>query len=146
METTLFNAPINIPVSKGVKQGDTISPKLFSAGLEMVIRKLNLEKGINIDGEHLTHLRFADDLVLPGEDADTVQKMLRELEIEGRKVGLKINRLKTKIMRSHCAPKMTITLKGEIIEEGGSYVYLGQGHKSSIILVPYTILSMKHKC
>ncbi|EPB76276.1 hypothetical protein ANCCEY_04638 [Ancylostoma ceylanicum] len=99
-EITFFNAPINIPVSKGVEQGDSISPKLFSACIEMMIRKLNWKKGINIDGEHLIHLRFADDLVLLRENADTVQKMLRKLEKEGGKNGLRINRSKTKIMRS----------------------------------------------
>ena len=40
-EIALFRNPIRIPISKGVKQGDTISPKLFTATLEEVIRKLN---------------------------------------------------------------------------------------------------------
>ncbi|EYC17888.1 hypothetical protein Y032_0029g1939 [Ancylostoma ceylanicum] len=123
---TFFNTPISIPISTGVKQRDTISPKLFSACLEMVIRRVNWKKLIRIDGEHLTHLRFADDLVLLGEDADTVQKMLNELEKEGRRVGLRINRSKIKLMRSQCAPEMPITLEDEAIEEVGSYVDLGQ--------------------
>ncbi|EPB78671.1 hypothetical protein ANCCEY_02190 [Ancylostoma ceylanicum] len=83
----------------------------------MVIRRLNWKKGIRIDEEHLTHLQFADDLVLLGEDADTVQKMLSELEKEGRKVGLKINRSKTKLMRSECARKKPITLEGEATDK-----------------------------
>ncbi|KIH52587.1 hypothetical protein ANCDUO_17309 [Ancylostoma duodenale] len=52
--------------------------------------------------------------------------MLRELEKEGRKVGLNINCSKTKIMRLKCAPKMSITLRGEVIEGVDSYVYLEQ--------------------
>ena len=45
--------------------GDKYSPKLFTACLEGIFRKLSWEsKGINIDGEHLTHLRFADAIVL----------------------------------------------------------------------------------
>ena len=125
-EITLFKSPINIPVGKGVKQGDTISPKLFSACLEMVIRKLNWKKGIKVDGEHLTHLRFADDIVLLGEDITTVQKMLSELEHEGKKVGLRINRSKTKFMRSAALKRMPVALCGEAIEEVKSYIYLGQ--------------------
>ena len=52
-----------IKIAKGVRQGDTISPKLFTASLESTFRKTNWEgKGVNIDGEYLNHLRFADDI------------------------------------------------------------------------------------
>ena len=125
-EVTLFANPISIPVGKGVKQGDTISPKLFSACLEMVMRKMNWRRGLKIDGEYLTHLRFADDIVLLGNNVATVQQMLRELEKEGKKVGLKINRSKTKFMTSAALPRARITLGGEALEEVESYVYLGQ--------------------
>ena len=54
-----------IKIGKGVGQGDTYSPKLFTACLEGIFRKLSWEsKGINIDGENLTHLRFAYDILL----------------------------------------------------------------------------------
>ena len=43
------------------KTGDTISHKLFTATL----RRLNWEnKGVKIDGEFLSNLRFADDIIL----------------------------------------------------------------------------------
>ncbi|KIH50297.1 hypothetical protein ANCDUO_19623 [Ancylostoma duodenale] len=42
-EITLFDTPISISVSKGVKKGDIFS-KLFSACLEIVIRTLNWKK------------------------------------------------------------------------------------------------------
>ena len=64
----LFDTPVRIPVEKGVKQGDTISPKLFTACLETVFRKLNWKSGADINGEQLNHLRFADDVVLIAED------------------------------------------------------------------------------
>ncbi|CAF4674817.1 unnamed protein product, partial [Rotaria socialis] len=61
----LFNNNIAIPINRGVRQGDTISPKLFTAALEDVFRTLSWEnRGIMVDGELLTHLRFADDIVL----------------------------------------------------------------------------------
>ncbi|GBP84805.1 Retrovirus-related Pol polyprotein from type-1 retrotransposable element R2 [Eumeta japonica] len=57
-------------VEKGVRQGDPLSPKLFSAVLESVFRRLNWEHlGINIDGHLLSHLRFADDIVLLAKTA-----------------------------------------------------------------------------
>ena len=52
-------------VSRGIRQGDTSSPKLFTACLEKVFRKLNWSRrGILIDGEYLSHLRFADDIII----------------------------------------------------------------------------------
>ena len=40
-----------IHINRGVKQGDTKSPKIFTAAIEEVFKKLNLEKkGINVDG------------------------------------------------------------------------------------------------
>uniref|UniRef100_A0A914UP34 Reverse transcriptase domain-containing protein n=1 Tax=Plectus sambesii TaxID=2011161 RepID=A0A914UP34_9BILA len=51
-DITLFYRPLHIPVARGVKQGDTISPKLFNAGLEEIFRKLNWSSGININGDH----------------------------------------------------------------------------------------------
>ena len=55
-----------IHINRGVRQGETISPKIFTAAIEEeVFKKLNLEKkGINVDGEWLTDLRFADDVAL----------------------------------------------------------------------------------
>uniref|UniRef100_A0A914UI99 Reverse transcriptase domain-containing protein n=1 Tax=Plectus sambesii TaxID=2011161 RepID=A0A914UI99_9BILA len=63
----LFHRPLHIPVARGVKQGDTISPNLFIASLEEIFRKLNWSNGININGERLNHLRFADDIVIVGK-------------------------------------------------------------------------------
>ena len=47
-----------------VRQGDQISPKLFTAMIEEILKKADLDKGINIDGERLQNLRFADDVAL----------------------------------------------------------------------------------
>ena len=54
-----------IRIKRGVRQGDTISPKLFTATLESIFRRLNWEnKGVKIDGEFLSNLRFADGIFL----------------------------------------------------------------------------------
>ena len=37
-DVSLLSSPIRVPVQKGVKQGDTISPKLFTACLENIMR------------------------------------------------------------------------------------------------------------
>ncbi|CAH2208700.1 jg18087, partial [Pararge aegeria aegeria] len=51
-----------------VRQGDVISPKLFTAALEDVFKRLDRnELGININDEYITQLRFADDVDTLGD-------------------------------------------------------------------------------
>ena len=55
----------NIRIKGGERQGDTISPKLFTATLESIFRRLNWEnKGVEIDGEFLSNLHFANDIFI----------------------------------------------------------------------------------
>ncbi|KAA5553182.1 hypothetical protein F3G54_32575, partial [Pseudomonas aeruginosa] len=54
-----------IQLRRGVRQGDIISPKLFTNALEDVFKTLDWNgRGININGEYISHLRFADDIVI----------------------------------------------------------------------------------
>ncbi|CAH2091439.1 unnamed protein product [Euphydryas editha] len=86
-------------IERGVRQGDPLSPKLFSAVLENVFRKLDWEGyGLRIDGRKLNHLRFADDIVLFEENPSKLQKMIDELNNESNNVGLFMNIKKTKLM------------------------------------------------
>ena len=76
----LYHNDIVIPINRGVRQGDPISPKLFTAALVDMFRKLNWENyGIMVDGELLSHLRFADDIVLFAYHIQTATEMLKEL-------------------------------------------------------------------
>ena len=82
-----------IKIARGVRQGDTISPKLFTASLESIFRKTNWKgKRVNIDGEYLNHLRFADDISNTTEAPTELQQMLDDLNRESKIVGLKMNK------------------------------------------------------
>uniref|UniRef100_A0A7I4YD72 Reverse transcriptase domain-containing protein n=1 Tax=Haemonchus contortus TaxID=6289 RepID=A0A7I4YD72_HAECO len=60
-----FYKEVIINVKRGVRQGDTISPKLFSAALENVMRHMEWESmEVKVGGRYLHHLLFADDIVL----------------------------------------------------------------------------------
>ena len=116
-----------IKIEKGVRQGDTISPKLFTACLEGIFRELNWEnKGLNINGEFFNHLRFADDIVLISETAEDLQEMVSDLNKESLKVGLKMNKSKTKVMFNSKVQSKAIKIDGEDLEEVEEYNYLGQ--------------------
>ena len=113
-----------IRIKRGVRQGDTISPKLFTATLESIFRRLNWEnKGVKIDGEFLSNFRFADDVYLCTETPQELQQMLQELSGESMRMGHKMNIAKTKVMVVDNTP---INVNNVLIENGQGYVYLGQ--------------------
>ena len=55
-----------INIRRGVRaQGDAISPKLFTAAVESLFRRLTREtRGLKVDGEYRSHLRYADDILI----------------------------------------------------------------------------------
>ena len=66
---TQIKQQFNTRIRRGERQGDTISPKLFPAAPESIFRRVddwfNWEIwGLNVDGVYLSHLRFADDILI----------------------------------------------------------------------------------
>ncbi|KHJ78520.1 hypothetical protein OESDEN_21858, partial [Oesophagostomum dentatum] len=101
----LFEREIVIPVKRGVRQGDTISPKVFIITLQYAMKDLNWEKyGIWIDGKNITNLRFADDIVLCAKNPEEAQKMLDDLDKTSKAVGLEMNKKKTQYMKNAWCP------------------------------------------
>ena len=67
-------------LEREVKQGDPISPKLFTCLLEDLFHSLKWEKyGININGRKLLNLPFADDIILFASSAIELNDMLVDL-------------------------------------------------------------------
>ena len=114
---------------KGVRQGDTLSPVMFTAAVENIFMRMNIETGININGVGLSNLRFADDIILFAESEDKLKEMLEELNNEGKKDGMKLNKKKTKIMCNEVArrrPRTGVKIDAEQLEEVTEYKYLGR--------------------
>ena len=65
-----------------------------NAGLE------EAQAGIKISGRNINNLRYADDTTLMAESEEELKSLLRKVEEESEKVGLKLNIQKTKIMAS----------------------------------------------
>lgn len=112
-------------IERGIRQGDTISPKLFTTVLEYAFKEINWDrKGINIDGEYLSHLRFADDIVITTDSFSEAQQMLTEIKLASENIGLNINFEKTKFM-TNLVPNNTMESNGNKVEQVHKYKYLG---------------------
>ena len=92
MTVNLHKESNKINIRRGVRQGDTISPKLFKAAFESIFTRLTWEtRGLKIDGEYLSHLRFADDILICANTPHELQQMLRELADESENQGFTMN-------------------------------------------------------
>ena len=84
MTVHLHKESNKINIRRGVRQGDTISSKLFMAALEsIIITTTDLENEMLEDRrEYLSHLRFADDILICANPPHELQQMLQELADE----------------------------------------------------------------
>ena len=90
-------------IGKGVGQGCILSPRLFNLYAEYIMRNAGLEEaqaGIKIAGRNSNNLRYADDTILMAEREEELKSLLMKVKEESKKVGLKLNIQKTKIMAS----------------------------------------------
>ena len=58
------------------------------------------QAGIKIAGRKINNLRYADDTTLMAESEEELKSLLLKVKVESKKVGLKLNVQKTKIMAS----------------------------------------------
>lgn len=115
-----------IEIARRVRQGYTLSPNFFTAAMEYIFQRLPLEeRGINIDGEKLTDLRFADDVALVTSSVADMEIQLSDLDSESKKIGLKMHKGKTKYMTNYTTDD-TIKIENHEIENVEEYKYLGQ--------------------
>ena len=86
-------------VTSGVKQGDIISPILFSMYLnDLATGVKDLNCGIDINGMNLSILLYADDIVLMAPDERSLQKMITFIEKWCGKWRMAINADKTQVV------------------------------------------------
>uniref|UniRef100_A0A0K0D5R6 Reverse transcriptase domain-containing protein n=1 Tax=Angiostrongylus cantonensis TaxID=6313 RepID=A0A0K0D5R6_ANGCA len=55
---------------------------------------------VKIDGRHIHHLRFADDIVLITPDISQAERMLADFDKACGKIGLRLNLKKTIFMKN----------------------------------------------
>ena len=85
------------------------------------------QAGIKIARRNINHLRYADDTTLMAESEEELKSLLMKVKEESKKVGLKLNIQKTKIMASH--PITSWQIDGEAVETVADFILGGlQNH------------------
>ena len=112
-------------IGKGVHQGCILSPCLFNFYAEYIMRNAGLEKaqaGIKIARRNINNLSYADDTTLMAESEEELKSLLMKVkeESEKKKVGLKLNIQKTKIMAS--GPITSWEIDGETVETVADFI------------------------
>ena len=97
LQTEYFDCPL------GVKQGDILSPTLFSMfvnSLTVDLRNSNIGVSLDLptDTMIMSHLIYADDLVLIAENADDLQSLIDIVNLWCVKFRIEANLTKTEIM------------------------------------------------
>ena len=88
-----------------------------NAGLEAA------QAGIKIAGRNINNLRYADDTTLMVESEEELKSLLMKVKEESKKVGLKLNIQKMKIMAS--GPITSWEIDGETVETVSDFIFLG---------------------
>ena len=101
-------------------------PNLYA---EYILRNAGLEEAqaeIKIAGRNVNNLRYADDTTLVAESEEELKSFLRKVKEESKKVGLKLNIQKTKIMASGLITSWK--MDGETVESVRLYFLGLQNH------------------
>ena len=93
------------------------------------MRNTGLEEaqaGIKIAGRNSNNPRYADDTTLMAESEEELKGLLMKVKKESKKVGLKLNIQKTKIMTSGAITSWQID--GETVETVADFIFRLQNH------------------
>ena len=79
------------------------------------------QAGIKILERNINNLRYADDTTLMAENEEEVKSLLMKVKEESKKVGLKVNVQKTKIMASGSITSWEIDV--ETVETVSDFIF-----------------------
>ncbi|KAJ0261541.1 Reverse transcriptase zinc-binding domain-containing protein [Hirschfeldia incana] len=138
--TTRFSVAINGELcgyfkgSRGLRQGDPLSPYLFVLAMEVFSQLINKEFSSGLIGYHpaatdptVTHLAFADDIMIFFDgQSGSLQQIVATLERFASWSGLTVNRSKSELYSAGLNPEETLVLRSHGFSIGSLPVrYLG---------------------
>ena len=120
------------PVRVGLRQGCVMSPWLFNLYMDGVVREVYARAriaGVVFEGGlRVSQLLFADDTALVAESEEGLKVLVTEFGRVCERRKLKVNVGKSKVLkcsREGVVGGLSVYLNGEMLEEVGSFKYLG---------------------
>jgi len=115
-------------VNSGVRQGCNISPLLFIIATDYLMKTVESShrNGLrwNLTSK-LNYLAYADDICLFSTTIEGIKQITTDLATKAAKVGLKINKKKTKVMGNNFTADGNVEVMGEELENVSEFTYLG---------------------
>ena len=114
-------------IKTGVKQGCILSPFLFCLSIYWIMKRtdISVKRGVIWTfTESLGDLYFADDISLLAHSNRDIQSKTEKLVRNAAKVGLHVNKNKSKTMRNNCQTADPVKLGEQDIEDVTEFTYL----------------------
>ena len=117
-------------VNSGVRQGDSLSPCLFSIFINDLAEKINQAgAGVYMGGDQIALLMYADDIALISSSVEGAQKQLDVMASWCAAWDMKINAKKSEILHIRNPQKQRcstpVTCGSEVLNYTSTYKYLG---------------------
>ncbi len=120
-----------VKIQRGIFQGDSVSPLLFTICLTPLSIVLRICKGkyqLGKNADALNHLLYMDDLKLYGKDEREIDSLVNTVRVISKDIGMEFNLKKCGVLvlkkRKSCEIVKSEGQKMKTIEEDG-YKYLG---------------------
>lgn len=121
-------------VLAGLKQGDRLALKLFNLILERVMRRTTVDTNATLMNRSVQVVGYADDLNILGRSVAAVEETFGIIVSEAKKVGLRVNESKTKLMiqsrKRRNGREQNIALANHNLEVVSDFTYLGSNVNS----------------